>query len=317
LLFHRKKTAAESFNSKKLKQVQPIAPDELEEMNIEDLIVGELEHSDKKLELFDEKRMSNALDNYVQKQDVQAIPEAVSNLLGKQQKKLIQRAPDDVVEPDENDMDATPRKAGGARKRSQPEPDEDEEEEAPSPRGARKKRTATATKSTARKPARSRKHGVESEDEVEEVAVKPKASKRASPRSRKNTASYQESDDDDERIEEVPSPKPRNRRTAQKKLNYSRVDSDSDVVEVIEEEPPKKKVTRGTRSRKTSAPSSSQSSRLLSQSQLSFEQVKKRPSRKTSINKYTDDDDNEDLTPSHNYELDDDWGTAKTDTFKS
>jgi hypothetical protein len=40
-----------------------MAPEELEEMNIEDLICDQLDKSDKKLELYDQKRMGGALES--------------------------------------------------------------------------------------------------------------------------------------------------------------------------------------------------------------------------------------------------------------
>ena len=72
MLFQRKKAAPLKSSSSKTKESRPIIPEVLEEMNIEDFITGELEQPEKRMDLFDEKRMASALDDYVQKQQAQA-----------------------------------------------------------------------------------------------------------------------------------------------------------------------------------------------------------------------------------------------------
>eukprot|EP00934_Nitzschia_sp_Nitz4_P004425 Nitzschia sp. Nitz4//scaffold12_size214221//6885//9013//NITZ4_001473-RA/size214221-augustus-gene-0.17-mRNA-1//-1//CDS//3329534939//4415//frame0 len=90
LLFSRKK-ATSTRAPAAVTSTQPIAPDVLEEMNIEDLVVQELDLPDRKLELLDEKRIATALNHYVEKQQAQAISEVVTTLLGKQQSVLIRQ----------------------------------------------------------------------------------------------------------------------------------------------------------------------------------------------------------------------------------
>eukprot|EP00536_Pseudo-nitzschia_multiseries_P000557 jgi/Psemu1/233741/estExt_Genewise1.C_70050 len=90
LLFTRKKAEGSgSRNAKSMKDIAPIEPSEIEEMNIEELIVEQFESTNTKLELFDGKKISSALDSYVEKQEAQAINEALEKLLGKQQNRLI------------------------------------------------------------------------------------------------------------------------------------------------------------------------------------------------------------------------------------
>ena len=72
-----------------MKDIAPIEPVEIEEMNIEELIVEQFESDTTKLELFDDKKISMALDSYVGKQEARAINEALEKLLGKQQNRLI------------------------------------------------------------------------------------------------------------------------------------------------------------------------------------------------------------------------------------
>lgn len=59
LLFHKRRSAetAKKGASKKSSLNIPTEPDDLDEINIEDLITDNLDKSDKKLELLDEKTM--------------------------------------------------------------------------------------------------------------------------------------------------------------------------------------------------------------------------------------------------------------------
>lgn len=59
LLFHKRRSAetAKKGASKKSSLNLPTEPDDLDEINIEDLITDNLDKSDKKLELLDEKTM--------------------------------------------------------------------------------------------------------------------------------------------------------------------------------------------------------------------------------------------------------------------
>ena len=89
LFFHRKKAENGGSRTKSIKDIAPIEPAEIEEMNIEELIVEQFESDTTKLELFDDKKISMALDSYVGKQEARAINEALEKLLGKQQNRLI------------------------------------------------------------------------------------------------------------------------------------------------------------------------------------------------------------------------------------
>ena len=69
--------------------MEPIAPEELVEVSVEDLIKENLMSDEKKLEILDEATMSVALDEFVNKAQTTAIVDAVGHRLTKCQKKLI------------------------------------------------------------------------------------------------------------------------------------------------------------------------------------------------------------------------------------
>ena len=95
LLFHRKRRLAvenvEASKDTKARLSVPLAPEELENTNVEELINDDLDQGNKKLELFDQSAMGNALTDFVDKQTTHAFEEATLKLLNNQQKKLIKR----------------------------------------------------------------------------------------------------------------------------------------------------------------------------------------------------------------------------------
>ena len=96
LLFHKRRavvTKEEKERKDKLLSAfdQPIAPIDLAEVNVEDLIEETLEMSEKKLELLDQHQLGLALDDFVVKELGQAIGETVDKLMDHQQTKLISR----------------------------------------------------------------------------------------------------------------------------------------------------------------------------------------------------------------------------------
>eukprot|EP00526_Cylindrotheca_closterium_P004416 CAMPEP_0113627434 /NCGR_PEP_ID=MMETSP0017_2-20120614/14209_1 /TAXON_ID=2856 /ORGANISM="Cylindrotheca closterium" /LENGTH=785 /DNA_ID=CAMNT_0000537691 /DNA_START=23 /DNA_END=2380 /DNA_ORIENTATION=+ /assembly_acc=CAM_ASM_000147 len=312
LLYSRKKAASQKKStSKKLSEIEPIEPDDLETMKIEDLIVGELETADQKMEVFDEKRMTNALDSYVDKQEAQAIPEAVENLLTKEQKKWIKKG----SSPSKNERDSkeseTTTKKRGRNVVAEEEDDDDfgSEDEQPAAKKkappAKKKR---ATKAAPKKAAAKRNVSNSSDSEIEEIedeSPPPKKKTARASRARKTVKqSYTESSDDE--IEEVEPPPKRSRGARATKKVSRRATSDSDNdddddIEVIDEPPPAKK-----RGRRSAASQSSSRKESLSQSQLSFAPVQRKSRKKAPKGRlYSHDDDDE---------MEDGWGTAKTET---
>jgi hypothetical protein len=321
--------------------MEPIVPDQLEEMNIEDFITGELEQNERKLELFDEKRIATALGDYVLKQQAQAIPEIVNSLLGKQQKHLIKHGPTDShnssdgptkPKAESKEGHTTSKGSGGRRKVSSPKSDSDDVENRDIIQKAASKpgRTAGSKRTTTTKSrARSSPEKVDSDDDsISKPASKSRRARSSTNRGRKMPIDVDISDD--EYIEEVVPPRvpptssrqARTTATSRKKLDsFASDDShDDDEVEETDDPPPRKKTARARKSSSTSMSQSSKSGSRLSQSQLSFAPAKRGGnSRKRSIVNVDSDDEEQDAlnTTGNSYELDEDWGTAKTDTFRS
>jgi double-strand break repair protein MRE11 len=89
LLFHRKKDP-KLASTVKIRGIKPIAPEELERTNVEDLVREHLlAVPDGKLQLFGEKDLSEALEECVDKSVIAAIPDLASDILDKTQKTLI------------------------------------------------------------------------------------------------------------------------------------------------------------------------------------------------------------------------------------
>ncbi|KAL7512292.1 hypothetical protein ACHAXN_012756 [Cyclotella atomus] len=108
LLFHKKR-GAESANGKGAAKKRaakslniPSEPEELEEVNVEDLVNDNLFNSDKKLELLNEKDMAEALDDFVAKELKQAIGDKAAQCLKSSQKQLKKRGRREGDEDDED-----------------------------------------------------------------------------------------------------------------------------------------------------------------------------------------------------------------------
>eukprot|EP00616_Rhizochromulina_sp_CCMP1243_P008925 CAMPEP_0118989314 /NCGR_PEP_ID=MMETSP1173-20130426/47786_1 /TAXON_ID=1034831 /ORGANISM="Rhizochromulina marina cf, Strain CCMP1243" /LENGTH=688 /DNA_ID=CAMNT_0006940299 /DNA_START=38 /DNA_END=2101 /DNA_ORIENTATION=+ len=67
---------------------QPIAPDELDEIQVTDLVAQELMAADRKLRLLKEEDLKNALESYVQKQQTSAIADLVQDCLKETQRQM-------------------------------------------------------------------------------------------------------------------------------------------------------------------------------------------------------------------------------------
>ncbi|KAG7351089.1 metallo-dependent phosphatase-like protein [Nitzschia inconspicua] len=343
LLFHRKKADSGSRKTN-VKNINPIVPDEIAEMNIEDLIVEELDASDKKLQLMDERKISSALDKYVEKSEAQALNEAINEILTKKQRQLIKSGAmgsshlsgNEEKDDDDGEMEKEnkSRKPKSRKNQTSQEDDEDdfddmEEDEAPSKskRGKPSASSKRGTTTTSRKKKRDEYDDDDNELDDEDISIVEKSKSRskaptsraAGGRGRKNL-SYAEDSEDDEDMEMEPPPK--SKRATKKPIDRSLdVDSDDDDDD-DDSPPPKKKAARG---RATATPSKSKkgtssSGKSLSQSQLSFTSTKRKPATKSRNQRNDDDsDDDEDfITPSARssgrYDDDDDWGTAKSNS---
>jgi double-strand break repair protein MRE11 len=226
LLFHRKKETGDRAGVKRRKASKaldtPIAPEEQDEMKVEDLIKDNLDIADKKLEIFDETKLTLALEDFVSKEVKQAMTDATMSMLSKQQKKLLSQHV--THEPgDDKEDDEMQDKAQDAEDRAV-EAEEEEQQNPRSRRGAPKKATPAPKRATTKRKA------VEEHDEDDDFTA-PKsrgATSRPPKRQTKSRSKYVEEDDDD--------------------------DDGNDVVEILdddeeEEEQPKKRSSRGTSSR--------------------------------------------------------------------
>lgn len=100
LLFYRKRSSGNNLSggystAKKMltasKFNQPILPDELVELNVEDLIKDVLEKNDRCLEILNEEILGQAMKDFVSKEYRSAFDDSVNKMLYTQQKKLVKR----------------------------------------------------------------------------------------------------------------------------------------------------------------------------------------------------------------------------------
>jgi double-strand break repair protein MRE11 len=125
LLFHRKKDPKLASTVKK-QGIKPIAPEELERTNMEDLVKEHLiAFPDGKLNICGEKDLSEALEEFVDKSIVAAIPDIVTDILNKTQKTLIKgRQGEEPIVKDSQILDVLDRdnksKVSIPTRRSQP-----------------------------------------------------------------------------------------------------------------------------------------------------------------------------------------------------
>mmetsp|Transcript_17559 Transcript_17559/g.27537 ORF Transcript_17559/g.27537 Transcript_17559/m.27537 type:complete len:902 (-) Transcript_17559:1179-3884(-) len=285
LLFHKRRSAetAKRGASKKSSLNIPTEPDDLDETNIEDLITDNLEKSDKKLELLDEKTMGEALNAFVDKEERRAIDDAAEKIL-KENRKLIKSRQNGEEEEtselnanliremcsnrtqaknaaylDERETQTTTKKkkknsAGEAEASAKKRSDDhdslsDDSDDIPPPK---KSRTTTA-----KKPAKSRKKADLSDDDFSEEDVPKPAKKRAPAKAatsrKKKRQDYSDSDDEIQFMGTQSSKAParaktsRARSTAKKpKYNY---DDDDDDDDFVDEPPATKSKGRATASR--------------------------------------------------------------------
>lgn len=305
LLYNRKKATSKNKNgSKKLKLLAPIEPADLAVTKIDDLVLGELDDSEKKLELFDEKRITNALDNYVEKQEAQAIAQTIEKLLDKQQKKLMSQKGDD----EEENFNANGRRSRKLKDEMK-DVDLEDNESSPHPKRTTKSRSTKRATEAVKKRTRGRSRTVsklddsEDDDESSQDASLPPKRSRASRKTTKR--SYKDFDSDDDSDD---------------------VDDDDYAIEVIDDDDeemspspslPKKrsKGTASLRARSSRAKSGASTSESVSKSQLSFQPVQRKTRKAASRKKYTDSSDEEEFTASRSFDLEDGWGTAKTSSF--
>lgn len=316
LLFTRKRAENKS-QSKSMKDIKPIEPSELEEIAIEELIIRQFEESNTKLELFDDKKISLALDCYVEKDEKNIINETLNKLLERSVSKLIKSGAKTATEglqgsnevEDSDETDKGKKKKGKSKRKNSEDDNEDAEvsDEDPRPTSSSRSRTTKKETNGSRKKGASRSHqkntsdyDSDDDDNDDEVVVTSKSKVRStSDRGRKTAPKRTKYSEDDDSDIQVVDPAPRKRaaksRTTER-VDYSIDDDSDDDIVVVESDnsddsPPPKKKGKAVPTKKAAKKSSvtakkrsrdstgSSSSRGLSQSQLSFTSTKRKPSR--------------------------------------
>jgi hypothetical protein len=315
LLFHRKKAQIDrQTKTKSARSSDPIVPEALEEMNIEDFIVGELD-ADNHLDIFDEVRMASALDEYVSKEQAQAINDSVSKLLQKQQSKLIklgQAAHDEAQGGFQSNEPAR-------TKTSQKDVTGDDDFKVVNTNINVGKSPADVTalcSASAMPPAAPIDVGSDSDN----AAVQPLRGRRTRKAPARKRKDVEEVDFEEEIEPSARATVSRRSRASAKRMNYMEEESDDSVVEVKGNRLLQDKTASSVRAPKSigSPPASMKS---LSQSQLSFIPVKRNGrasavKRSRAAHAMSSDDDEDPNDRISTYDMDDDWGTAKTDTLE-
>mmetsp|Transcript_11767 Transcript_11767/g.23325 ORF Transcript_11767/g.23325 Transcript_11767/m.23325 type:complete len:979 (+) Transcript_11767:194-3130(+) len=273
LLFTRKKSESGGPRSNKsMKDIAPIEPSEIEEMNIEELIVEQFDSSNTKLQLFDDKKISSALDSYVGKQEAQAINEALEKLLGKQQNRLIKNGALSASEGIES-RDAEEVEKGGNNKgrkngkRGRNDEEEDDYLQDPSPVKSRSNKSSQ--RSTTSRATRKRADSCDEYDDDEGMQDSPpirsrliKSSQRStmSRTTRKRGDSYDDYNDDS-RYEETSSKsksRPNSSRSTGRGRNadisYGESEGEQDDDVLVVDPPPRNRKANPTKRRATRRP---------------------------------------------------------------
>lgn len=345
LLFHRRKQGdGKTATKKRPALAKPIAPEELEEMNIEVLIKESLDMADKKLEILSEQRLGLAVEDFVAKEQNKAFVDAMKETLTKQQKKLIKRGEgaggDDEAEGESGkvtsvadirgivnqesqqrelkDDKGTKINGSKGRKRGADAVEDDdslpekETEENDVPTARKNKATTKITTSSTRGRKVSQPSEPDASDSDDEVIPAPvKASSRSTARPRRPAARSKVNYNEDESVEDSESDA------------VVELDDDDDDSEVLEVQPKKRSKTTASTGRSTSKKPQKRAATPRAKSTPKPQKRAAKPSAKStprsnfgSRNRRatTYDDSDDDEVPGTAYSLDDDWGTANTNT---
>eukprot|EP00571_Detonula_confervacea_P017476 CAMPEP_0172303652 /NCGR_PEP_ID=MMETSP1058-20130122/5169_1 /TAXON_ID=83371 /ORGANISM="Detonula confervacea, Strain CCMP 353" /LENGTH=924 /DNA_ID=CAMNT_0013014555 /DNA_START=77 /DNA_END=2854 /DNA_ORIENTATION=+ len=282
LLFHKRRQAENSKGGKAAKKKRgaagldvPVEPENLEDINIEDLVTENLVNNDKKLELLDEKSMGEALEQFVDKMETRAISIRTEQILEDNQKILMKRARGGGEDGEASAMD-NPTSVREfllgitGKKRAEFEMEMEDAAEEKEKKKAAQKDTKTdkggSSKSAgARKRTNSKDDDSMSGSEEEERPTKKKSrvattAKKTTAKSRKK---YDDSDDDFDDDFEDPPPKKRatakkataKKATASKARSRRADDSDSEIEYMgnTQSQAPSKPAARSSRAGRSTA----------------------------------------------------------------
>lgn len=222
LLFHRKKDPKAASTVKKA-SVQPLVPEELEKTNMEDLVRDHLlAPGSKPMKILTENRLSDALEDYVDKARTVAISETVNNLIEEKQEYLVEKNKGADVEALLSD--------------------DDDDDDGKSPEPKTKGTKAKSKKSTQKK--RNQKDMDSSEDELGDSPPPPRKTKKKAAKSNTKASSQRAAarraalDSSDDEVVQVEKPKPKGRssRTTKRKVNYAQESDDEDASDAMEDD---------------------------------------------------------------------------------
>lgn len=297
LLFHRKKDAKLASTAVK-KSIQPIAPEELEKTNMEDLVKEQLEAPDRKLKLLEEHELSEAMEDYVEKSLAAAIPEKAHSLLKKKQMRLIKGQ---VEHEAQNDMTQVEQPSFRDLEVLEHHPEADKRVESGIKR--RQEEVDSVNASEEENENDNFRHREVSKRSTKKQAA-PKTT-RVGVQGKRRIAAHKAEDDIDEDASE-PSPTRRSQRASRKQVSYGDEPSYAEDVESEDEVELTNKSTLSSYSRKVPP---SQRKRSTAGTAV------KRTAKKTlKHHKLGDSDEDDGGIVDDNDDLDDDWGTAVKDT---
>jgi hypothetical protein len=269
-------------------------------MNIEDFIVGELD-ADNHLDLFDESRMAFALDEYVSKEQAQAINDSVSKMREKQQSTLIKQRHGHLEEAE--DVVAVTTKS---RKKLARECNVQVDINTTDDIHANAQTSPTRRSRGAHENVESTQTSIDS-DFISSANRSSKAQGRNRHVPMEDERDYLE----EQAVAVAQAPPLRRRRVSTKKTTYAEDDSDPSVVEIMENPVVRKTTTIGVRAGKAYSHPSSRETHSLSQRSFVPAIPNARAKRKRAILTFGSGSD-EDV----NNDSDEDWETAKTDTLE-
>ncbi|KAL7536400.1 hypothetical protein ACHAXR_009255 [Thalassiosira sp. AJA248-18] len=243
LLFHKRRQAdsakgGKAGASKKKRGAAgmdvPMEPEDLADINIEDLVNENLVNNEKKLELLDEKSMGEALEQFVEKKEPKAISIKAAKVLEQNQKILMKRANQGGEDGDAAVDNPTSVREflSGMTGKKRADYEMEREEEAEKKQSAKKD---VSKSSTARKKSNSKDDdslsGSEDERPTKKKSRVATTSKKAA--TAKSRRKYDESDEDFDDSDDAPPPK---KRATAKKATTSKArprraaeDSGSDI----------------------------------------------------------------------------------------
>lgn len=249
LLFHKRRQADSAKGggkgSKKKRNAAgldvPLEPEDLADINIEDLVTENLAKNDKKLELLDEKSMGEALEQFVDKKEAKAIALKAEKILEQNQKILMKRIKQNGEDGDASAIDnptSVREYISGLTGKKRAEYELEREEAVEAKRHSAKKDNGGS--SPAKKRANTKDDDSLSDSEMEEERSTKKSGGTTTtskkPPAKKSRKKYDDSDDDDDfkDLDDSPLP-PKNRATARKttankaRSRLNNDDSNSDI----------------------------------------------------------------------------------------